>query len=76
MVKQEAPMTPKDTEADIIAAAREVFLEVGYDGARMQAIADRAGINKALLHYYYKSKEHLFSTSWSMSSGASLASCG
>jgi len=30
-------------------------------GARMQQIADEAGINKALLHYYYRSKEKLFS---------------
>jgi AcrR family transcriptional regulator len=30
------------------------------DGARMQEIADEAGINKALLHYYYRSKQHLF----------------
>ncbi|PLW92084.1 MAG: TetR/AcrR family transcriptional regulator [Marinilabiliales bacterium] len=47
-------------EKKIIAAAREVFLEKGYDGARMQEIADRAGINKALLHYYFRSKEKLF----------------
>lgn len=35
-------------------------MQEGYDGARMQQIADRAGINKALLHYYFRSKDKLF----------------
>jgi len=47
------------TEEKIIQAATEVFLEKGKDGARMQEIADRASINKALLHYYFRSKEKL-----------------
>ena len=34
----------------------------GHSGARMQQIADKAGINKSLLHYYYRSKDKLFST--------------
>lgn len=50
----------QDTEAQIFDAAREVFVEHGFDGARMQEIADRAGINKAMLHYYYRSKAGLF----------------
>lgn len=50
-----------DTEARIIQAAREEFLEKGLYGARMQDIATRAGINKAMLHYYFRSKEKLFS---------------
>lgn len=50
----------KDTEQQILAAARKVFIEKGLDGARMQEIADEAGINKALLHYYFRSKEKLF----------------
>ncbi|MEO6759146.1 MAG: TetR/AcrR family transcriptional regulator, partial [Saprospiraceae bacterium] len=37
-----------------------VFVQKGMDGAKMQEIADRAGINKALLHYYYRSKEKLY----------------
>ena len=49
-----------NTEDRIRAAAREVFLSKGFDGARMQEIADTAGINKALLHYYFRSKENLF----------------
>lgn len=49
-----------ETEQKIIRAATEVFLEKGKDGARMQEIADQAGINKALLHYYFRSKDKLF----------------
>ncbi len=49
------------TEEKIIKAAAEVFMEKGRDGARMQEIANLAGINKALLHYYFRSKEKLFS---------------
>jgi TetR/AcrR family transcriptional regulator len=48
------------TEERIVAAARNVFLSKGLAGARMQDIADEAGINKALLHYYFRSKEKLF----------------
>lgn len=48
------------TEDRIFNAATEVFVEKGMDGSRMQDIADRAGINKALLHYYYRTKDQLF----------------
>jgi TetR/AcrR family transcriptional regulator len=50
----------KQTEEKIFEAATEVFVEKGMDGARMQEIAEHAGINKALLHYYYRTKDHLF----------------
>ena len=50
----------EDTEKKIVKAARKVFIEKGLEGARMQEIADRAGINKALLHYYFRSKDKLF----------------
>jgi TetR/AcrR family transcriptional regulator len=50
----------KQTEEKIFDAATEVFVEKGMDGARMQDIADYAGINKALLHYYYRTKDRLF----------------
>ncbi len=49
-----------DTEQKILASAEEVFQEKGYDGARMQEIAAHAGINKGLLHYYFKTKDKLF----------------
>ncbi len=48
------------TEQKILNAAIEIFVKDGYDGARMQAIADKAEINKAMLHYYFRSKELLF----------------
>jgi len=48
------------TEEKIFNAATAVFEEKGFAAARMQEIADRAGINKALLHYYFHSKEQLF----------------
>lgn len=41
-------------------AAEKIFVRDGYDGARMQSIADEAEINKAMLHYYFRSKEKLF----------------
>ncbi len=50
----------ENTEQKIIDAARKVFILKGMDGARMQEIADEAGINKALLHYYFRSKTKLF----------------
>jgi TetR/AcrR family transcriptional regulator len=61
-----SPKTPAVSRADltteqrILAAARREFCERGLDGARMQAIADRAGVNKALVHYYFRTKEKLF----------------
>ena len=50
----------KQTEEVIFESATEVFIEKGMDGARMQDIATHAGINKALLHYYYRTKDQLF----------------
>lgn len=50
----------ENTEEQILEAAKNVFQTKGMDGARMQEIADKAGINKAMLHYYYRSKQLLF----------------
>lgn len=52
--------TNSTTETTILEAAKRIFQSKGMDGARMQEIADEAGINKALLHYYYRSKQRLF----------------
>lgn len=52
--------TDSHTKEKIFMAASEIFEEKGYSGARMQEIADRAGINKALLHYYFATKDQLF----------------
>jgi len=48
------------TEEKIFNAARIIFQKKGFSGARMQEIADEAGINKAMLHYCFKNKELLF----------------
>ncbi len=48
------------TEQKILDAAKKVFIQKGLDGARLEEIAAEAGINKALLHYYFRSKEKLF----------------
>lgn len=52
----------KGAEERIMVAARKVFTTKGMAGARMQDIADEAGINKALLHYYFRDKDKLFET--------------
>ncbi len=49
----------KDTEQKIFEAAHRVFVRRGTARARMQDIADEAGVNKALLHYYFRSKDRL-----------------
>jgi TetR/AcrR family transcriptional regulator len=56
----------KQTEDKIFEAATDVFVEKGMDGARMQDIANHAGINKALLHYYYRTKDQLFDAVFQM----------
>ena len=50
----------EDAKSRILDAALEEFALKGKEGARMQAIADRAGINKAMLNYYFTSKRHLY----------------
>lgn len=47
------------TEQRILDAARDVFVRRGTAGARMAEIAHEAGVNQALLHYYFRSKERL-----------------
>ena len=48
-----------DTEQRILDAAHAVFVRTGTAGARMQEIAREAGVNSALLHYYFRSKDRL-----------------
>jgi TetR/AcrR family transcriptional regulator len=50
----------KEPETLILDAARTVFIRNGYEGTSMQMIADEAGMNKALLHYYFRNKDRLF----------------
>lgn len=57
--RKQAPSREAATEQRILDAARAVFLRDGTAGARMQEIAAEAGVNQALLHYYFRSKERL-----------------
>ena len=51
-----------DARERILAAAAEVFASVGFGGARIDDIAERAGINKAMLYYHVGDKERLYAT--------------
>jgi AcrR family transcriptional regulator len=48
------------SQSTILAAARDEFAEYGLGGARMDRIAERAGLNKRLIYYYFEDKEKLF----------------
>lgn len=52
--------TDLGTEGRILEAARNVFTRKGYAATRTRDIAEEAGINLALLNYYFRSKEKLF----------------
>ncbi len=58
MLKKETVKT--DTESRILQAAEEEFLLKGLEGARTTAIAERAGVTHAMLHYYFRTKNMLF----------------
>ena len=54
---------PKDhgnSEKAIMAAAEQLFLENGYKLTTTTMIARRAGVTHAMLHYYFRTKEHIF----------------
>jgi TetR/AcrR family transcriptional regulator len=59
--RRPAPLTNRDglTEQRILDAAHAVFVRSGTAGARTQEIAREAGVNSALLHYYFRSKARL-----------------
>ena len=48
------------TKTRIIETARSMFIEKGFDGLKMQELADQAGVNKGLLHHYFNNKTTLF----------------
>jgi TetR/AcrR family transcriptional regulator len=66
-LKHRAPERPRRrrnpalTARDILVAAREEFCEYGFDGARVDRIAENAAANKRLLYHYYGNKEALYS---------------
>lgn len=61
MAKEPAQANEKATKDRILSAAIDEFIEYGYYGARTQRIAQRAKVNKAMLHYYYGNKENIYS---------------
>jgi TetR/AcrR family transcriptional regulator len=60
MVQRNKPKTEGETIDIIMASAVEEFGEFGLHGARIDSIAKRSGLNKAMIYYYYKSKEELY----------------
>lgn len=50
-----------NTEAKILEAANNIFLQFGYHGTTLQQIATKAGVNTAAIHYYFRSKENIYS---------------
>ena len=66
MVRETSPATEERlrdadrSQAMILAAAREEFAENGLGGARVDRIAERAGLNKRLIYYYFEDKDKLF----------------
>ena len=60
MVKKKNAGTDLSTEEKIKEAARTVFMKKGYSATRTRDIAEEAGLNLALLNYYFRSKEKLF----------------
>lgn len=55
------PKIDHDTKEKILAAAEKVFHANGFKGTRTTLIADEAGISRTMLHYYFSTKESLFS---------------
>lgn len=48
------------TEEKIIVAARKIFTQKGFSATRTREIAEEAGVNSALVNYYFRSKKNLF----------------
>lgn len=54
-----------ETKARILFTAEKIFSEVGFDKARVDDVAKEAGVNKALIYYYFKSKDEILETLFS-----------
>lgn len=52
----------KDTKEKILNSARELFSRFGYDGCKVDGIAEKAAVNKASIYYHYKDKASLYET--------------
>src|SRR2546423_462692 len=72
MVKSFSQSRDRDTERWILDAAHAVFLRHGTAGARMQEIAREAGVNSALLHYYFRTKDRLAASVFERAAGQLL----
>ena len=68
MPRKKEAVSP-DTEQKIKEAAKQVFLRQGYEGATVRQIAKEAGVNVALMNYYFQSKEQLFKSIYMESFG-------
>jgi AcrR family transcriptional regulator len=51
---------PTETREEILAAAREMFADKGYDGTSLRAVARAAGVDPALVHHFFGTKEGVF----------------
>lgn len=60
MTSAPRPRDAAATRGALLGAARELFAERGYDGTTVRGVADRAGVNQALLFRYFGNKEALF----------------
>ena len=60
MAKINKKVTDSSTEDQVLKAAEKIFLSKGFNAAKTVEIADEAGVNHALLHYYFRTKENLF----------------
>lgn len=65
-----------DTRTEIIDAARTEFFTHGYEGARLQKIADQIGVTKAMIHYYFNTKKELFERVYTQSVGEIFGGLG
>jgi len=65
-----------DTRTEIINAARREFFKHGYEGARLQKIADQIGATKAMIHYYFNTKKELFERVYTQSVGEIFGGLG
>jgi AcrR family transcriptional regulator len=63
-----------DVKAQILKAAEQEFLSVGYAGARTTNIAHNAGVTHAMLHYYFQSKDNLFEIVFKQKAGVFFGS--
>lgn len=53
-------LAPETRKAEVLAAALDVFAELGFERATLQDVADRAGVTKGALYHYFDSKDQLF----------------